>query len=174
MTCIAVTRKDNKLYMAGERGASDDDTILTLSSPKVWKLGPYLIGYAGTLDGERVRYNFNPYVPDIKDTDKFMQTKFIKQLRTFYNEWWVDTSKDADLGMIICVRGEIYEHNATDMSLSKYTGDYLAMGSGAQLALGHLHATEKLADQKKRVMGAVNAAIKFSPTCVGPVDFVSI
>ena len=100
--------------MAGERGASDDDTILTLSSPKVWKLGPYLIGYAGTLDGERVRYNFNPYVPDIKDTDKFMQTKFIKQLRTFYNEWWVDTSKDADLGMIICVRGEIYEHNATD------------------------------------------------------------
>ena len=129
MTCIAVVRQEDKIFMAGDRGASDDDAILTLSTPKVWKLGPYLIGYAGTLDGERIRYNFNPYVPDIKDTDKFMQTKFIKQLRQFYNDWWVDTSKDADLGLIICVRGQIYEHNAVDMSLSKYTGDYLAMGS---------------------------------------------
>jgi ATP-dependent protease HslVU (ClpYQ) peptidase subunit len=174
MTCIAVVRQDNKIYMAGDRGASDDDTILTLSTPKVWKLGPYLIGYAGTLDGERVRYNFNPYVPDIKDIDKFMQTKFIKQLRQFYNDWWVDTSKDADLGLIICVKGQIYEHNAVDMSLSKYTGDYLAMGSGAQYAYGYLNATEKIKDGKKRVMGAVSSAIKFSPSCVGPVDVVSL
>ena len=174
MTCIAVVRQDNKIFMAGDRGASDDDTILTLSTPKVWKLGPYLIGYAGTLDGERVRYNFNPYVPDIKDIDKFMQTKFIKQLRQFYNDWWVDTSKDADLGLIICVKGQIYEHNAVDMSLSKYTGEYLAMGSGAQYAYGYLNATEKIKDGKKRVMGAVSSAIKFSPSCVGPVDVVSL
>jgi ATP-dependent protease HslVU (ClpYQ) peptidase subunit len=174
MTCIAVVRQDNKIYMAGDRGASDDDTILTLSTPKVWKLGPYLMGYAGTLDGERIRYNFNPYVPDIKDIDKFMQTKFIKQLRQFYNDWWVDTSKDADLGLIICVKGQIYEHNAVDMSLSKYTGDYLAMGSGAQYAYGYLNATEKIKDGKKRAMGAVSSAIKFSPSCVGPVDVVSL
>jgi hypothetical protein len=60
MTCIAVVRDEinNKIYMAGERGASDDGTILALSSPKVWKLGPYLIGYAGSMDGERIRYNF--------------------------------------------------------------------------------------------------------------------
>lgn len=174
MTCIAVVRGEDKIYMAGDRGASDDDTILTLTSPKVWKLGPYLIGYAGTMDGERIRYNFNPYVPDIKDTDKFMQTKFIKQLRAFYNDWWVDTSKDSDFGMIIAVRDKIYEHNAIDMSLTTYTGDYLAMGSGAQLALGHLYATEKAKDPRKRVVGAVNAAIKFSPSCAGPVDVVSI
>ena len=82
MTVLAVVRHENKVYMAGDRGASDDNTILPLTSPKVWKLGPYLLGYAGALDGERIRYNFNPYVQDIKDLDKFMQTKFIKQLRT--------------------------------------------------------------------------------------------
>ena len=121
MTCIAVVRDDinNKVYMAGDRGASDDNTILSLSSPKVWKLGPYLIGYAGAMDGERIRYNFNPYIPDIKDTDKFMQTKFIKQLRAFYNDFWVDTTKEGDLGLIICVRGQIYEHSSVDMSLSR-------------------------------------------------------
>jgi len=174
MTCVAVVRKESKIYMAADRGASDDDTILTLTTPKIWKIGPYLIGYAGSMDGERMRYNFNPYVPDIKNLDKFMQTKFIKQLRTFYNDWWVDTSKDADLGLIICIKGQIYEHNAIDMSLSKYALDYLAMGTGAQYAYGYLSATEKFKDPRKRVVGAVNAAIKFSPSCEGPVDVISI
>jgi ATP-dependent protease HslVU (ClpYQ) peptidase subunit len=176
MTCIAVVRDElnNKIYMAGDRGASDSSTILSLTAPKVWKLGPYLLGYAGSMDGERLRYNFNPYVPDIKDTDKFMQTKFIKQLRQFYNDWWVDTSKDSDFGLIVAIRGEIYEHSSADMSLSKYTLPFLAMGSGSDFAMGHLDATQKVKDHRKRVIGAVNSAIKFSPSCQGPVDVVSI
>ena len=161
MTVLAVVRHEGKIFMAGDRGASDDNTILSLTAPKVWKLGPYLLGYAGALDGERIRYNFNPYIPDIKDTDKF-------------NDWWVDTSKEGDLGLIICIKGQIYEHNAIDMSLSKYNLDYLAMGSGAEYAYGYLNATENSKDPRKRVVGAVNSAIKFSPSCMGPVDVVSI
>ena len=67
--------------MAGDRGASDDGTILALDAPKVWKIGPYLIGYAGSMDGERIRYNFKPSAPILKDIDKHMQTKFIKELK---------------------------------------------------------------------------------------------
>ena len=59
MTVLAVVRHEDKIYMAGDRGASDDNTILSLTAPKVWKLGPYLLGYAGALDGERIRYNFS-------------------------------------------------------------------------------------------------------------------
>jgi ATP-dependent protease HslVU (ClpYQ) peptidase subunit len=174
VTCIAVLRTDDKTYMAGDRGASDDDVIMSLSTSKIWRVGEYLIGYAGTMDGERIRHNFNPPPPDAKDLDKFMQTRFIKSLRAFYNEWWVDTSKDSDFGMIICVKDRVYEHSATDMSLSTFTSDYLAMGSGASYALGYLHATEKVKDGRKRVMGAVGSAIKFSPTCIGPIDVLSI
>jgi ATP-dependent protease HslVU (ClpYQ) peptidase subunit len=174
MTCIAVVRQDDKVYMAGDRGASDDGTILALDAPKVWKIGPYLIGYAGSMDGERIRYNFKPTPPNIKDTDKFMQTKFIKQLKKFYTDWWVDTGKDSDFGLIIAVKGQIYEHSSSDMSLSKYEVDYLAMGSGAEYAYGALHATEKIKDPRRRLQAAVGAAIKFSPTCMGPIDIVSI
>jgi len=39
MTCIAVVRHEDKIYMAGDRGASDDGTILALDAPKVWKIG---------------------------------------------------------------------------------------------------------------------------------------
>jgi len=85
MTCIVALRHEEKVYMAGDRGASDDGVILALESPKVWKVGPYLIGYAGSMDGDRIRHNFRPSAPNIKDTDKYMHTKFIKELREFYN-----------------------------------------------------------------------------------------
>ncbi len=39
MTCIAVVRDkvNNKLWMAGDRGVSDDNVINVSSSPKIWK-----------------------------------------------------------------------------------------------------------------------------------------
>ena len=55
MTVIAVLKHEDKVYMAGDRGASDDGTILALEAPKVWKTGPYLIGYAGSMDSQRYR-----------------------------------------------------------------------------------------------------------------------
>jgi hypothetical protein len=60
------------------------------------------------------------------------------------------------------------------MSLSKYTLPYLAMGSGAEYAYGVLYATEKGSNPKIRVQSAISAAIKFSPSCIGPIDVVSV
>lgn len=172
MTCVVALRDGESIYIAAERGASDDDSIMTLTTPKIWTHGPYIFGYAGTMDGERMRYNFKPTAPtSAKDIDKFMQTNFIKQLRAFYNEWWVDTSKDADLGLIIGVKGNLYEHNAIDMSLSKFTGDYLSIGSGSPYAYGSLFGSANLSP-KDRVILAVNAAINFSTSCTGPVDVI--
>jgi 20S proteasome alpha/beta subunit len=90
------------------------------------------------------------------------------------NNLRVETGKESDFGLIIAVRGEIYEHSSADMSLSKYTVPYLAMGSGAEYAYGYLNATEKTKDARKRAVGAVNSAIKFNPSCMGPVDVVSV
>lgn len=173
MTCIVALKYKDIIYMGGERGASDEETIMPLSTPKIWKSGPYVFGYAGTLDGERMRYNFKPTAPSpqVKDLDKFMQTNFIKQLREFYNEWWVDTTKDGDLGLIIGIYGNIYEHNAVDMSLSKFSGDYVAIGSGSNFAYGSLFSTESLS-ARQRVYKAVESAVAFSPTCVGPIDVI--
>ena len=177
MTCIAVVRDkvNNKLWMAGDRGVSDDNVINVSSSPKIWKKEGYLFGYAGSMDGDRIRHLFVP--PQFEgrgSVDKFMYSRFLKALRKFYEEWWVDTSPSADFGMIICVRGKIYEHSSGDMSLTQYNNEYLAMGSGSSYAMGYLYATENQKDARKRSIGAVAAAIKYSTTCMGPIDTVSI
>jgi 20S proteasome alpha/beta subunit len=102
-----------------------------------------------------------------------MHTKFIKELREFYNEFWIDTSKEGELSLIIGIRGEIYEHSSGDMSLSKYSLPYMSIGSGSEYAYGVLYATDKQKNARNRVMQAVNAAIKFNPSCMGPVDIIS-
>lgn len=174
MTCIVAVRQDNTTFMAGDRAASDEDTILPIATPKIWNVGPYLIGYAGTMEGERMRQNFVPPTPDGKSLDRFMHTKFIQSLKEFYNEWWVDTGKDSDFGLIIAIKDRIYEHNSVDMSLTLYQHNYLSIGSGSAYAYGYLDATERHKDGRKRAINAVNTAIKFSPTCMGPVDILSI
>ncbi len=177
MTCIAVVRDaaTNKIYMAGDRGVSDDNTINVCSSPKVWKKEGYLFGYAGSMDGDRIKHLFVPPTPEPRvNIDKFMYSTFLKALRKFYEEWWVGVSPSSDFGLIICVKGKIYEHNAADMSLTQYDQDYLAMGSGGDLALGSLYSTKLYKDGRKRANMAVQAAINHSTSCKGPIDIVSI
>ena len=177
MTCIAVVRdsENNKIWMAGDRGVSDDNTINVGSSPKIWKKDGYLFGYAGSMDGDRIKHLFVPPQFDGRgNIDKFMYSKFLKSLRKFYEEWWVDITPTSDIGMIICTRGKIYEHNAADMSLTQYEQDYLVMGSGGDLAMGSLYSTQKQKDGRKRTVQAVSAAITHSTSCKGPIDILSI
>jgi hypothetical protein len=37
-----------------------------------------------------------------------------------------------------------------------------------------MYATDKQKNARNRVVQAVNAAIKFNPSCMGPVDIVSL
>ena len=62
MTCIVGLIDNGVAYIGGERGASTDATIMSIAEPKVWKHGEYLFGYYGTFMGERLKYNFYPYI----------------------------------------------------------------------------------------------------------------
>jgi len=172
MTCVVALKYDGKVYMASERAASDSSLILPIESPKIHKFGSYLIGYSGSMAGQRLEYNFKPESPTGRNLDEYMKGSFLKQIRAFYEEWWIDTSSDADLDLIIGIKGQIYEHNAVDMSMNNFVSDYVSSGSGSEYAMGHLKATENRKDAKARVIGAVNAAVTFSPGCMAPIDFL--
>ena len=174
MTCIVGLKTNNRVYIAGERGASTDDSIMHLTKPKVHRFGPYVIGFAGTMEGQRLAYTFDPPRPhEDEDLDTFMHTTFLKYLRDFYDEWWVDTSKDSELEMVIGIKDRLYEHSSSDMSLNDYSLGYLSIGSGCHFALGYLYGITSFNNPEKIVEGAVKAAIKFSPTCSGTVDILS-
>jgi len=174
MTCIVGLKNNGKVYLAGERGASNEENILHISKPKIYRIGPYVVGFAGTMEGQRVLYSFDPPKPhDDEDLDFFMHTKFLRYLKEFYEDWWVDTSKDGELSMLIAIKDKLYEHHASDMSLNEYSNGYVSIGSGSQFAMGYLYGVPSFSEPDRVVEGAVKAAIKFSPTCSGTVDILS-
>jgi len=99
MTCIAGIMKEGKVYLAGERGASEGNYIVPIDKPKIWKTGPYIFGFAGTFDGQIIQYNFIP--PSVEgNPDKFMHGKFLKSLKAFYSEWDIG-GKESELSLLI-------------------------------------------------------------------------
>lgn len=171
MTCIAGIMKDGHVYMAGERGASEGNYIIAIDRPKIWKQGKYIFGYAGGFDAQIIQYNFSPPDPET-NIDKFMHGKFLKSLKEFYTEWDIG-GKDSDISLLIGVKGKLYEHDADGLTLISYDRDYAVIGSGADYALGSLHATQKHKDPKRRLALALDAACEFSTSCIGPVDFLA-
>lgn len=171
MTCIAALVQDGKAYIAGDRGASDGDLIMSIENPKVWRHGEYLLGYYGTMHGEILQNFFEP--PKVSGpVDKFMKTTFRKALKSLYEEWNL-RDEEKDFGLIICVRGKIYEHNGSDLSMTTYDSPFLASGSGGSYAMGSLYSTQNYKDPKKRLRIALESAVEYSASCRGPIDILS-
>jgi 20S proteasome alpha/beta subunit len=171
MTCIIAMIKNNNAIIAADRGASDTNIILPLATSKIWQKNKYLFGYYGGMEGELVKDNFTPPEMPKTDIDVFMRGTFLLKLKDFYEQSGInkDTS---ELGLIVIAGNYIYEHNITDMSMSRYETDYLACGSGSEYAFGSLYSTSTYKDSIKRVKIALEAAIKYSPSCLGPIDIL--
>ena len=175
MTCIAAIANENGSFIAGERGLSQDDCMMLLSSPKIWKSGEYLFGFYGGMEGFRVKENFiPPKIPTNVDIVKFMNSVFLKEIIAFYQDFHIPFNTDNEYGLVIVARNKIFEHDISDMSMTCFDSDYFSMGTGSSYALGSLHTTETWKDNKKRLNVALESAIKYSMTCQGNIDIVSL
>lgn len=175
MTCIAVLRQDDYIYMAGERAVSNEESIQYLSTPKIWKAGAYLFGYAGHLSALTLYHTFNPPQPAKglygAELDKFMYTKFLTYMTEFYESHSIKTD---GLDLLIAVRDRIYEHSTDNMSLYTYDTDYNSIGSGSPYVMASLFSTaDSELSGRERIKLALDAACKFSPSCGGKVDVIS-
>jgi len=101
-----------------------------------------------------------------------MHTKFLRALKTFYSEWDMG-GKDSEVSLLIGVKGRLYEHDAEDLTMISYDREFIAIGSGADYAMGSLHATRNHKDPKRRLALAIDAACQYSTSCIGPVDFLN-
>ena len=173
MTCVVAVRgSDKTVVLAADRGASTENTILEMATPKIFQYNRYLMGFAGSMSGDRLKYSFYPSDPDPQiSLDEHMNTVFLLELKEAYDETFITYgTPDADLSILIVIDNAIYEHHSGDMSMIRLADDYVALGTGAEYAYGAFWATEQIRSTQTRAELAVGAAIKFSPTCAGKVD----
>ena len=97
--------------------------------------------------------------------------KNIQSTEADYNEWDIG-GKDSEISLLIGIKGKLYEHEAEGFTMISYDRDYVAIGSGADYAIGSLHATQNHKDPKRRLALALGCAIEFSSSCIGQIDFI--
>jgi ATP-dependent protease HslVU (ClpYQ) peptidase subunit len=172
MTCITALVSDGIGYIAGERGATDGSTILAISEPKVWKHEEYLFGYYGSFAAEKIKYNFLPSPVEDNDLATFMNSTFLEELYDVYESCHIN--RHEDLEFLVVVQGQIFVHNSEDFSMTQYDTPFLAKGSGGEFAMGSLWTTvQARIEPDKSLELALQVAITYSPSCLGPIDILS-
>lgn len=145
MTCIVGFAADGKVYMGADSAGVSGLELESRADEKVFTLGPYLIGFAGSFRlGQLLHYAFEPpEQPDDMPTDLFMVTKFVGQVRKCLREGGqakvTNEQEDAGGSFIVGYRGGLYVIHS-DYQVARPRNQWAAVGSGAQVAQGALWA----------------------------------
>jgi len=173
MTCIVAVAHEGKVYLAGDRGASTDDTILPSKDRKIERRGAFVIGYAGNYGlGQLMLHGLK--MPPLRsrggDLLPYMRTTFHRHFITCVerSKYKIDPAhEDTQSSFLIGVRGQLFEYEPLDGQMAVF--DETAIGAGAQFAFGVLFATRGM-NPEDRVRLAVAAACEYSPSCCEPID----
>lgn len=176
MTCIVAIEDAGTVYMGSDRAASNWSSIISLEGSKTVTNGPLLLGFCGSMRmGQLLQHALD--VPSHRltwDVDRWVTVDLMTSLRaTFEAHAWHEVNSGVASGghFLMAVGGRCYEIQS-DYSFNRNTTGEYAAGSGAEYALGSLHATRGEV-ASLRVMLALEAAAEHSPTVAGPFDIVT-
>jgi 20S proteasome alpha/beta subunit len=166
VTCIVGIVEDNIIYMGGDRAASDDVSIISMKSPKVYIRDEWIYGYAGNI-GEGQWMNYINLPSPEGDVEKIVKTKIAPLLQKS-----IESDKESsETSFLIGAKGRLFEFSVEDWGVIEITES--SIGSGSQFALGSLY-TSMDNDPIDRIGLALGSAITYSPTCQGPIDILSL
>ena len=169
MTCIVSIVDKGVIYMGGDRSASDDISIVSMKTPKVYIRDEWIYGYAGTIGiGQLMNYIDLPSPEG--DIEKLIRLDICNSLKSAIDTYARDVEND-ETGFLIGAKGRLFEFNVSDWGVLEI--DQTSIGSGSQIAFGSLY-TSIHNNPIDRIDTALNAAITYSPSCQGPIDILYI
>lgn len=168
MTCIVAIANGENVFMASDRGLSDDDVITSMSAPKIRINDKYLIGYADSPGTGQLLHWLTLPTPPRRNVEKFMRTTWVSSVRKALVDSGVDLKEGAHASFLIGVSGQLFFVDTQDWQVTEC--EYMSIGSGSSIAMGSLYTTQTWKSAEKRAFTAVSAAIELSPSCKGPVD----
>lgn len=176
MTCIAGLTDGDTVYIGGDSAGVSGYDLTVRADAKVFRNGPFLMGFTTSFRmGQLLRYKLEPPVhPYIEmgqpmDVYKFMVTSFIDAVRDCLKDGgYAEKHNEAESGGTFPVgyRGHLFVIDS-DYQVGESLDGYNAVGCGAQVALGALHAT-KGEEPKQRIRKALEAAERYNAGVRGP------
>ena len=176
MTCIVGVVAPDGVWMGGDSAAISGWDLTRAADPKVFTNGDYLIGYTTSFRmGQLLRFADLPKPLDRAGDELlgFLVTEFVNAVRTVLKDGGFakkDSEVESGGTFLVAVNGRLFEVYS-DYQVHESRDDYAAVGSGAQVASGSLHATPRLGP-RKRIERALTAAAHHSAGVHGPFTIV--
>jgi ATP-dependent protease HslVU (ClpYQ) peptidase subunit len=174
MTCIVGLKEDGAVYLAADTQCTGGNVKSDFKS-KLARNGELIIGAAGSVViGDLIKYVFRAPKRGSTDAYQYLIGEYAPALRTFLKSHEVTNVKDgrtwANFEVVVALDSRLFTVGAY-FDVLEYDS-YAAKGSGKEVALGALHATDCI-EPVARVTMAVQAAIKHADGCGGEVKIMS-
>jgi len=174
MTCIVGLEHGDKVWLGGDSAAVAAADINISSEPKVFRNGPFIIGFSTSFRmGQVLQYHFRPPNPAksrIKDLNRFMVTQFIEAVREVFKDKEFE-DEDGDGGQFLVGYGDKLFVVDFDFHISRPACGFHAIGGGANPALGALFVSPGR-NPSDRVVEALRASAAFCTTVRGPFTVI--
>ena len=162
--------------MGADRSSCGDDCVMAeRADSKLVRVGPALIGCAGSIRAEQlIRYLLEPpkEIPELPADEWIVRRLACPLAALLERERVASRSAEGDLQFagcfLVAFRGRLWTIQS-DFAAIRHAGDSHAIGSGEQPALGALHATRDL-EPRERIERALTAAASVSAKVRAPFD----
>jgi ATP-dependent protease HslVU (ClpYQ) peptidase subunit len=191
MTCIVAVTDGTRVLIGGDSAAVGERELHLRATRKVFRTGPYLIGFTrswrmGQILRHVTRLPAPPETREAEALEDFMVRELVPAVRAAFKEHGFGKTARATIGMdlveegqelsgdfLVGLAGQIFEIRA-DYQVTRSITAHAAVGSGAIVALGALHAlsTDRELSLQARARTALEAAELYTPSVRGPFHFV--
>lgn len=176
MTCIVGLVDKGTVWMGGDTIGVAGMLGVQRKDTKVFQRSQYLIGFTTSFRmGQILRYEGDLPEPPADISHGWMVTEFIKAIRELLKAGGY-AKKDSEVESAGCflvgVGGRLFQIES-DYQVGEPMADFDAVGCGAEIALGALHATHGRRPEE-RIRVALEAAERFSTGVRGPFTVLSM
>ena len=175
MTCIIGLVSKGKVYMGGDSAGASGWTVRPVQSPKVFKVGPFIIGYTTSFRmGEILQYHLSVQAQDGKSDHEYMVQQFAEAVRVALKEHGfakVENNVEGGGTFLVGYHGHLYSVG-DDFQMTEHSDGYDACGCGKSFALGAMKALGEL-EPKARIRQALKIAAYFSGGVLPPFHILS-
>jgi ATP-dependent protease HslVU (ClpYQ) peptidase subunit len=176
MTCIAAIKELSQIIMVSDSGSIDTESMFILNradQKMVIKDNRFLIGFAGSYRiGQIIVSNFMPPRNDSMNPEKYMRTDFIAAMRESLSENGIQSQTMDNTSFLIGYAGQLFWIQ-DDFQIAEIAHDYMAIGSGCEVALGSLFSTESLTSEE-RLTTALRASMEFKAGIRAPFHMLRL
>jgi ATP-dependent protease HslVU (ClpYQ) peptidase subunit len=176
VTCIVGVEEDGKVVIGGDSAGVDGWLRRTVrADAKVFTNGPFIMGFTTSFRmGQLLRYNLKVAAkPEGVDDDEYMSTWFIDAVRACLKTGGyakVEYQREEGGVFLVGYHGHLYAVE-DDFQVGRSVETFAAVGCGATLALGALHALRSWGaslSAEEAVVRALESAQHFSAGVAAP------